>query len=608
MKLYLPVAEGESVFSWLNRLGQYHTGLGLAEFLKLIQVNRQDLQMGRRATIERVAAVTGTPMAELRRCTYEHVSDRLFRYQDSLFYREFLTRSKVSFCPGCLLESGQTRLNGVPQIVGQIDWFFNQIRTCDRHDMPLSMAPIIGHSSSLDVAKHAPQAKELERMIQTATFRKPSKLQNYVKGRLNKGPDDTWLGQQQIDLACRATEMLGACIEFGAHFSSKKMNEGDWFRAGQVGFEFTSQGEGAIQKALEQIYNRPQKSVQRSGPQAIFGQLYMWMNFNKSDKPVGPIKELLREFILDTFPVPRGASLLGKEVKQQRRHSVASLAAVSGVHRKTVKNALMKANMLPLDSDLPDIRCTFPAEPAERLIAGIKRAVPVAQVPRYLGCSRTHASLLLKAGTLKPVIKDSDTAAGRHKGVDANDLDEFLHRMRYLGRPVDTPSAGMGNIPQIARKCELSSVDIIALILRGEVSNIELLSKDLKFLSVLVEAREVASLLGAQGGEEGVTISRAAKELGVRTDVVRFLLRTQEPTGVPALRKCGQIRHMGVMRDLVDPVSLNRFRSLYRKLSEIDGFVGREPERLRSRLKAKGVHPVWDPGRAGAEFYRLRAL
>ncbi|WP_147235225.1 hypothetical protein [Ruegeria sp. A3M17] len=62
------------------------------------------------------------------------------------------------------------------------------------------------------------------------------------------------------------------------------------------------------------------------------------------------------------------------------------------------------------------------------------------------------------------------------------------------------------------------------------------------------------------------------------------------------------------MRELVDYESLRKFESCFRKLSAIDGYWNREPERLRKKLIAKGLRPVWDPEVAGAEFYRISDL
>ncbi|MFD1807949.1 hypothetical protein ACFSHQ_06595 [Gemmobacter lanyuensis] len=42
-----------------------------------------------------------------------------------------------------------------------------------------------------------------------------------------------------------------------------------------------------------------------------FGRLYQWLQFNSNDKPFGPIREVVREFILDNFPIQPGIDLLG---------------------------------------------------------------------------------------------------------------------------------------------------------------------------------------------------------------------------------------------------------------------------------------------------------
>ena len=53
----------------------------------------------------------------------------------------------------------------------------------------------------------------------------------------------------------------------------------------------------------------------------------------------------------------------------------------------------------------------------------------------------------------------------------------------------------------------------------------------------------------------------------------------------------GQVRHMGTMRNLVERVSVERFKERYRKLSLIDGFWAGDPSRLRAELQGRGNPP-----------------
>lgn len=70
-----------------------------------------------------------------------------------------------------------------------------------------------------------------------------------------------------------------------------------WDAAGAAGFAFTSRGKKGVREAVDGMLARFRMKNAKGGPQAIFGRLFQWLQFNKSSKPRGPIREVVREFI-----------------------------------------------------------------------------------------------------------------------------------------------------------------------------------------------------------------------------------------------------------------------------------------------------------------------
>lgn len=608
LKPYFPPAQDESLVSWLSRFGQFHCGLSLNDFLHFVGIPLQEVHMGRREVFSRVAAISGESVENLKIRSHEYLSDRQFAYRGETFFREFLLRSAVTFCPACLLSDHSKSGTGAPKLIGRTGWAFRSIRTCEHHHTALCRAAQVrGSELALNISAHAPGQEQLESLLDQSSPSKPSALQNYIMARFEgrKGPH--WLDDQQIDLASRATEMLGACVEYGAQVPLTKLTEAEWDTAGQVGFEFTSKGEDGIREGLEFLFKHPHKNNAQSGPQGVFGKLFQWVQFGKRDKPVGPIKEIFREFILDTFPIAAGTDLFGEITPCRKKHSVASLSAHTGVHAKTVANALARAGMLPERSYIASSRQTVPARPSEELIERLKRAVPVAKIPEYIGCTRSQASLLIENGFLHTVIQDNGNRTARYKGVDHVDLCQLIRQMRHFGKPVDKPSKGNMTIGLVAKKLNVPSMKVLSLLLNGKLVNVELLSEDLNFRSVLVDIADVAKQVGAKTGTLGMTISATARGLGVTAETVQLLLKCSDGDQ-GALELSGQVRHMGVMRDLVDRGSVARFKKRYLKLSLIDGYWAGDPDRLRTKLARMDILPVWEPTMVKAEFYRLSDL
>lgn len=598
-----PPAAGESVISWVNRFGRFHCGLDLSSFLTIIRASQEDVLRGKTDFLDRMAKISGITVDKLKTGICEQVAERQYCYQRENFNCEFIHLNIVKFCPACLLENIDNGELGI----FKFQWSFNPIRTCGVHDIPLvkerSTKPF---EVFKNLSRLAIDIGDFAKIWQASTRRKPSDLQNYVAARLGGLEGPSWLDAQQIDIACRVTEVLGACIEFGPNVVLGNMSENDWDTAGHIGFGFTSRGEDGIRNGLDLLLASLNGRSSQSGAKAAFGHFYEWVRAQKKKKSVGPVRDVLREYILDTFPVQAGSMLLGEEVDQARRHSITTLAAKFDVHTETVKTVLLRARMLTQKHSDNDTLITFPAGPSEELFAKLVRAIPVAKIPQYIGCTSSQAINLVEGGFLTSVISDPDDgSSGRHKGVDAHDIDQFMEKMRKRGEHVLVPGRGMGTIGEVASSSRVPSTKVVSLLLDNQLDIIELLPAELKFQSVLVNKKEVLSKAGIRTGSEGLTISKASRELGVSYETVCFLLEATDLVGEQVLESCGQVRHMGLMRDIVDPGSVQKFKERYRTLFMIGGSNRKRADRLRSKLADKGIKPAWPPDVAGAEFYRV---
>lgn len=339
----------------------------------------------------------------------------------------------------------------------------------------------------------------------------------------------------------------------------------------------------------------------RAGPQKVFGILFEWLQYKNSSKPEGPFREVFREHILDTMPIAPNTLLFGERVAARRLHSVSSLAQKFDVHSKTVVNALKIAGIFAEDFDHHRDFGAIPVASGEKLMERVKRSVPVSRVPGYLRCKRTQVAQLIEAGVLKPIVGQRDGRRSISQGIDSRDLDAFLERLRSTGRIVSKPSKGMKRIVYVAEGIKVPTVEIVQVLLTKRLKNVELLGADRGFQSVLVDKNEVASLLGRQSGSTGISMSETARVLGLSARAVEYLLNKGPEDGDPALTICGQVRHMGQMRDMVDPVAVEKFQRDFRKLTLIAEDFDATVSAARDLLASTGLRPAWDPEKLGAE-------
>ncbi|WP_120502401.1 TniQ family protein [Roseovarius sp. EL26] len=606
---FLPMLPGESLVSLVSRYGRYHCNMSAMAFSPFMGMKRQDVVCVKDYVVERMHELSGISTDRLMQGSYQKIGPRYYLHRGEEFHSEFLAANRITYCPQCILnnlEASQCS-EGLP--VGLINWAFSPVRTCTAHSSPLVRERTLKAGIPfLDVAAHLPDRAKLSKIVDLSEKREASSLQMYVENRLAGGSGPSWLDGQQIDLATRATEMLGACIAFGAFVNLPTLNQAQWDTAASIGFEYVSQGEQGIMEGLEEVQRVASCSKIHAGPQAVFGVLYQWIQFKKNTKPVGPFRDVFREHILDTIPLATGVNLFGEPVAHRRRHSVSSLSRKHNMNPKTVQNALMVGGLLDQNYDPARDLGDVSAAKAEALLNKLKHSVPVSRVPEYLGCKRPLVTALLQEGILKPIAGGRDGRRSIAQGIHAADLDAFLGLIRVSGSCVLKPSHRMHSVTKTAEKLRVQTFDIVKKILDRNLEQVELLGVDPKFDSILVHVDEVAAKLGVLEGKPGMTLSETARTLGLSSRTVEFLMQASPNGEAPVLQICGQFRHMGKFRKLVDPCSITKFRLGFRRLTDVAKNLNLPKPVARKTLQENGVLPVWDPKNLGSEIYRRQDL
>ena len=422
----MPILPGESFVSWVSRFARVQCDMSAKEFSSFVSIPLQDLARTRDNAVKRMHELTGISEERLTQGGYKQLAFRYYMHRGQEFHSEFIAGNRVSYCPQCLLNDISNCRQSLRMPVGQINWAFSPFRTCPVHSVPLVRERGRGRGNLfLDLAAHMPDEARLVELAESEKQRRVSDLQSYFAARLDGSRGPEWLDGQLIDLASRATEMLGACIAFGPNANLSSFSQTDWDLAGSVGYEFARRGPEGVREGLEAVQMKATCSKIQAGPQGVFGDLYKWIQFKKNRKPIGPFRELFREHILETMPIGAGTNLFGEPVLQRRRHSVASLSQKFGMHPRTVQNSLMIADLLPKDYDAKRDVGAISVACAEDLLKRMRRSIPISVVPEYLRCKRPQVTQLIEAGILKPIAGRRDGRRSIAQGVDASDLDNL---------------------------------------------------------------------------------------------------------------------------------------------------------------------------------------
>jgi hypothetical protein len=604
-----PLLPGESIMSWVSRIARDQAGMTSFDFLNFIEFSRKDILEGTPWGLDQLTAITGTPRAVIKAAACLRISERFYEHRGHRFHAEFGAFGRTTFCPRCLLEDARADGPSRGRRVGRVNWFFSTFRTCPVHGVPLYRVPQLSYAERFqDMAFVAPGDRLLEELATNASAREVSPLQGYVANRLDGKEGPAWLDSQQIDLGTRASEMLGACLLFGAHVNLIDLSEDQWDAAGAEGFAFTSRGEEGVREALDGMFVRFRTKNATGGPQAIFGRLFQWLQFNKSSKTRGPIQEVVREFILDTTSVEPGSRLFGEPVTERRRHSVASLAKQTELHRRTLNRALVLTGLLPGGAvDRIDPFLTVDAEAGERLADLMLASIPVVEIPAYLNCNRRQAEMLVHHDIVKRIGGSTATDTILNM-VPMADLDDFLLRLRRAGVPVDSPGQGMVDLIEASERVRWPVIDIVRLVLDGSLSRIELLPAERKFKSVFVNPEEVRFVSCESQGRGRLSLAEAAARLSMEIWCVRTLMTNPDRNGRPFLPAFVSANVKGVQRHFLDQNDLEQFAATHVDLKTLAQEKHVSAKALRKRLSEAGVEPILPRTKLNKLIYRRADL
>jgi hypothetical protein len=586
----LPIVDGEALTSYLARVGKFHMAMDVYPFLNMIELSRQSVMFPTNAVMDRVAQLTGQSIERLGASAIMGEGARVRSLGGETFSSEFANFDQTSYCPACLLEdtSVGSRTGGLR--VGKLLWRIEPIRCCAQHGIVLTRRRNLQYSEKFqNMAQVAPNDESLRDLVSDAVTQRPSDLQVYVEKRLSGIAGPRWLDGQPIDQAARSCEMLGSVLTAGAYCNLPSLSSSDRIIAEHTGFSYASRGPEGIAEALRHLLDSAVDEGIRGGPQRIYGRLYQWLQFNTNKRPTGPIKEIVREFILDNFAIEPGSDLFGENVTVRVNHSVASLTRVTGEHANTVQRALVLMGLIQRDTARMNRNQVFDAAVGEALILRIQNSLPILDLPHYLNCNRTQAQQLVRKGIIPRIFEGQDRHGGVFSNVAIVDVDAFLEQLKDAATKVEVASGGMIDVVAAAEIARCPAIDIIEGILDGKFGQVETLDPSLKFKGILVNPTEVREVLIPNAVGDLISVGQAAEFLKMKRDYVVGLARVSDENGKPILSKHFLTNGKGAKTKYFDFNEVVDFAERHVSLAVYAKDFENGAKWVKIRLDAKGV-------------------
>jgi len=190
----LPVLQGESLTSYVNRVAYTHGNIDVYRFLSLLELPQGAIMAPQPQQLRRISDLFGLSMGQLGEMAFLPEGGRMRSICGERVHVEFAYLNKTSFCPACLLADADRHGPSAGRRVGRIAWQIEAVRTCPVHDFPLHRRKNTRHSELMQLMTDvAPGDDILEELVCGSERRSPSGLQTYIEKRLAGERHSEWL-------------------------------------------------------------------------------------------------------------------------------------------------------------------------------------------------------------------------------------------------------------------------------------------------------------------------------------------------------------------------------------------------------------------------------
>ncbi|WP_277871180.1 TniQ family protein [Thalassorhabdomicrobium marinisediminis] len=419
----LPFDPEETLLSYTDRLAGMHTGRGMARLLRDLGVNTEHFASGRPGAVSAFAQAVGLALDEAQRAAIR-VLQRAASFRGEHLSKSFLSPRADRYCPSCLAEDG-----AIPDRRFRLIWGVRHVSRCDLHSTWLVEAPYKNETNLREALGGEPMASP-----STATPEPPEYLK-WLRGRVTGGSssEGSWMAGQTLEHVLAASEMLGGILQHGHKVALTRLTAAQTEEATDIGFSIYSEGPGAIEEALDTIRKSSSATAVQAGPLAYYGKLFDWLDRRSNAVDPGPIRDILRDHIVKHSAVEPGTKVLGAEITERRYHTLYSLSKAVEIERPRLSRLLKKLGEIPQEAtEVESGKMVFEVARIVPLIDAFSTAIPLSEVPVYLGASKSQVKRLYRHGTLQPLIPTTGRGSVRRVVFARRHLDDLLARVAEL--------------------------------------------------------------------------------------------------------------------------------------------------------------------------------
>ncbi|WP_338610595.1 TniQ family protein [Pelagibacterium nitratireducens] len=397
-------AQDETVPSFGSRTGACNFQPSAVNFCDDMGFPFKALVNGERSSVLTLARLTRTDPQPLLANLFVRQDRRTLRFRGNDLSPLARLHGVMQFCPSCLQEdmaAYDRRVHLAPYF--RYVWSARPYMTCHRHSLPLHQTTVPrsdrGHDFHRQILPHLPN---LQKLTEGSVHRPATDFEHYIYARMTKRGDQ-WIDTIGFTMAIRLCEILGSVASFGRWATHIEHTRNQWRTAGDAGYQIVRHGPDALQAFLSDLQTQEGRDS-RDGARSDFGNFYLWLTETR-DPDIEPIKDIVRQHLIDSTPVGPGDTILGRPVEKRIIHSIWTASKDVGLHPQTLRSYLATAGVVPADPSPFHNHVLFPLEPNAKLLDQLSRAMSLKSARTYINCERTVFPLLMKEGHVRPIVQ-----------------------------------------------------------------------------------------------------------------------------------------------------------------------------------------------------------
>lgn len=529
----------ESATSLAARLARRNGSPRLITFCSDIGINYFALCSGDADEVGRLAAFAGVDADRLREHTPCVIRKDWFRLGKAEIKFSAYQRTKPRICPICNADSltddhrAPAHQNGSAQLIA--------MRVCPIHLCILQELPKApSNKDHFDIAQLAVGFDAQDPVM----VEKPEiKLIGHILSRLEGTTAKGWFDQLPFHVATQTAENFGLLLK-GPNVKRQSVSDLIWVKAGSLGYSYLRHGPDAMIEqfaALER--DRP---MDNSLYRARFGVFFEWLRNRDDDTAFDAIRDPVREFIFDTYPVPKGSQVLGVENPKRKLHTHRTLAKERRLDFTKTGHALIQRGYVRKnEQNAFELLEYVPAVVADEVAHELNRVFTKTRTAKKLGITRATLDQLIAHRLIMPHFKHRGAVPGFH----SNDIWRFATSVTkgwvpYFG---NAPAKHWVSFQNAAKLCRCATWQVIAMVIhfRLPVTNPD---RNKKLLSDYITCPKTLADKFEDIENGSVTLLKAARMLGCERKKIELLIASGHLKETPVFAQRAKKKYRSVER------------------------------------------------------------